>query len=53
MRAIKVKWEYEDNLPELSQDAYDEIYPSSEIIDGVRMYPYILNEKMEKVFLIL
>ncbi|MGM7720553.1 hypothetical protein [Metabacillus sp. Hm71] len=34
-----VKWEYEDNL---GVDLTEEMFKSSRIIDGVRMYPYVI-----------
>jgi len=35
----KVKWEYEDQL---DLDVTEGMFRLTEIIDGVRMYPYIL-----------
>lgn len=45
------QWEYEDNLPELSDEEFAAIFPLSEIRDGVRMYPFIINREGEKEFL--
>lgn len=36
-------WEYEDNLPEeIDGKVYDALFPASKIIDGVRMFPYVI-----------
>jgi hypothetical protein len=37
----KIQWEYEDNL---DIDITEGMFIVSKIIDGVRMYPYILIE---------
>jgi hypothetical protein len=36
-----LQWEYEDQLPEMSDLDFDLIYEQSKVIDFVRMYPYI------------
>ena len=36
-----VKWEYEDRLPnDIPRHQFDEMFDSSRLVDGVRMYPY-------------
>jgi len=35
----KIQWEYEDQL---DLDITDNMFKLSEIVDGVRMYPYII-----------
>jgi hypothetical protein len=35
---LKVKWEYEDQL---EIDITEAMFLSSEVVDGVRMYPYV------------
>ncbi len=34
-------WEYEDRLPDLTNEEYDAIYKYSKVIEGVRMFPFI------------
>lgn len=36
-----VQWEYEDQLPEMSDIEYDHLFEKSEVRGGVRMFPYI------------
>jgi len=40
-----VRWEYEDQLPEMEDADFDTIFPASRVIGmecgGVRMYPYV------------
>jgi hypothetical protein len=36
-----LEWEYEDQLPEISDLEYDLMFEYSEIKDGVRMFPFI------------
>ena len=38
---VSVQWEYEDNLPEMQDVDYDHLFEKSQVIDGVRMFPYI------------
>ena len=38
---VLVKWENEDELPDMTSQDYDELYPESEVIGGVRMFPYV------------
>ena len=39
---VAVEWEFEDELPKGMEDLnYDLIYQKSEIIDGVRMFPFV------------
>lgn len=52
MNIVKVKYEYEDELPDdITDEEYDEIFNSS-IIDGVRLFPYVEVEG-EKYFIVL
>ena len=37
-----IKWQYEDELPELTDKEYDEMFDFSRVIDGVRMFPYMV-----------
>lgn len=43
-----VHWEYEDSLP--ADVDYDGSFPFSRIIDGVRMFPFVIVEG-EKYFI--
>lgn len=36
-----IKWQYEDELPELTDKEYDGMFDFSRVIDGVRMFPYM------------
>ncbi len=36
-----IKWEYEDELPEMYDEQYDEMFAVSKVISGVRMFPYV------------
>lgn len=40
--ADDVAWEYEDQLPTVSNARFSEMYEVSEMRDGVRMYPFIV-----------
>lgn len=38
----EIEWKYEDNLPEwVDDEVYRILYPTSRVIDGVRMFPFI------------
>ena len=37
---MKLKWENEDELPELSKEIYDAMFLTS-IVNGVRLFPYM------------
>lgn len=41
MKISPLCWEFEDELPEIKDSEFDEIFKSSRIISGVRMYPFI------------
>lgn len=41
VNTITIKWEYEDRL---EIDMTTEMFRVSQVIDGVRMYPYIIND---------
>lgn len=44
-------WENEDELPHLLSFQYDLMFPLSRIIDGVRMFPYIIDEHGNKTYI--
>lgn len=51
-----MEWEYEDNLPELTDLEYDLMYQYSKLVDSVRMFPYTkywcqCNDREIKVYL--
>lgn len=37
-----IGWEYEDEMPEMKDSEFDAIYPASRVVNGVRMYPYVI-----------
>jgi len=37
-----IEWEYEDQLPDLTDERYNEMFGLSRVIGGVRMFPYII-----------
>lgn len=45
-----VRWEYEDQLPEMSDDDFDEIYPASRV-DGVRLYPFVEDSAGNRIWI--
>jgi len=37
-----IGWKHEDELPSwVDDEVYDILYPSSRVIDGVRMFPFV------------
>ena len=36
-----IQWEYEDDLPEMDDMEFDHVFHYSQVIDGVRQYPFI------------
>lgn len=54
---VTVRWEYEDSLPEIDKRDIWGMFAMSQIIDGVRLYPYLqvtdpLNpNKVTKIYL--
>ncbi len=46
-----VKWEFEDQLPQISYSDFEEIFRASRVRDGVRMYPFIENDDTSRVWL--
>lgn len=49
IRTFKIYWDYEDELEVLKIS--DGMYRASKIIDGVRMYPYIIFDDGRKFYL--
>ncbi len=46
-----LKWEYEDQLPYYEHEFFDEIFPASQVIHGVRMYPYAEDRDGNRLWL--
>lgn len=40
LEMLSLYWEYEDDLPEMTDLEYDLLFHQSRVISGVRMYPY-------------
>lgn len=45
-----IKWEYEDNLPNMPDHIYASMYTLSQVRDGVRMFPYFISGT-ERIYL--
>jgi len=41
MVIVLLEWEYEDELPSMTNSKYNAIFDQSKVIDGVRMFPFI------------
>ena len=50
-----VRWQYEDELPEMSDEDFNAIFPASRVIGnqsvGVRMYPFVEDKNGERIWL--
>ena len=50
-----VRWEYEDELPEIEDSDFDAIFPASRVLGigcgGVRMYPYVEDSDGNRVWI--
>ena len=50
-----VRWEYEDQLPEMEDSDFDAIFPASRVLGmecgGVRMYPYVEDSAGNRVWI--
>lgn len=46
----EVQWEYEDELPEMSDEDFNEIYKASKVI-GVRVYPYVEDSQGNRIWI--
>ena len=55
LQIAEIKWEYEDELPEMSDADFDTLFPASRVIGngwgGVRMYPYIETEGGARIWI--
>ena len=49
----EIQWEYEDQLPEMTDEQYKEIFECSRVFDGVRMFAYVENGYGDRLFLTL
>lgn len=45
-----VRWEYEDELPEMEDADFDAIFKASRV-DGVRLYPYVEDSKGYRIWI--
>lgn len=45
-----VRWEYEDELPEMEDADFDAIFKASRV-DGVRLYPYVEDSKGNRIWI--
>lgn len=57
-RVVTVSWEYEDRLPDdetpgggLTDDQFGRMFRLSRVIDGARMYPYLVDQYGERAYL--
>jgi len=41
LKLVAVRFEYEDKLPKTTDLIYEYMFRVSQVIDGVRMFPYI------------
>ena len=48
---MSIHWEYEDHLPEMDKMVYRAMFRTSMIIDGVRMFPYIIIDDERRYLL--
>jgi hypothetical protein len=50
-----VRWEYEDELPEMEDADFDAIFPASRVLGmecgGVRMYPFVEDSAGNRVWI--
>ncbi len=45
-----VRWEYEDELPEMEDTDFDAIFKASRV-DGVRMYPFVEDSDGNRIWI--
>jgi hypothetical protein len=45
-----VRWEYEDQLPEMNDADFDAIFKASRV-DGVRMYPFVEDSNGNRIWI--
>jgi hypothetical protein len=45
-----VRWEYEDELPEMEDLDFDAIFKASRV-DGVRMYPFVEDSRGNRIWI--
>ena len=45
-----VRWEYEDELPEMEDADFDAIFKTSRV-DGVRLYPYVEDSQGNRIWI--
>lgn len=45
-----VRWEYEDELPEMEDADFDALFKASRV-DGVRLYPFVEDSKGNRIWI--
>ncbi len=50
LQTSPVRWEYEDQLPEMSDSDFDDIYQASQV-DGVRLYPFVEDSAGNRIWI--
>ncbi len=50
MEISEIMWEYEDNLPDMSDSDFKAIFGASRV-DVVRMYPYVEDSKGARIWI--
>lgn len=45
-----VRWEYEDELPEMEDADFDAIFKASRV-DGVRLYPFVEDSRGNRIWI--
>ena len=50
LEVSSVRWEYEDELPEMEDDDFDVIFKASRL-DGVRLYPFVEDSKGNRIWI--
>lgn len=50
LQTSDVRWEYEDELPEMLDSCFDAIHRASRV-DGVRMYPYVEDQAGNRIWI--
>lgn len=48
---MNIYWQYEDELPEVTESQFHMMFALSRVVDGVRMYPYTKDSAGNKSYL--
>lgn len=50
---FEIRWEYEDQLPRIPRKIYNRMFRFSQVVNGVRMFPYVLkNVSWERYYIV-